>query len=255
MPGQKRDVLEWPYREGLRIDEAMHPLAIFATGMYGGELANQNGAPLRLVVPWKYGFKSIKSIVKVQPRRGASLHDVGRVGARRVRLLRQRESGRRSPALERSASERRLGDLGKRPTLPFNGYADRGGVALRGHGSAEELLVTRRRALDVAVIAACTRARRRGWRGAPRPATSAPIRSRRSSTRPAIWALRLLLATLAVTPLRRLAGWQAIATPAPHARPLRVRATSRAHFLIWSVLDNGLDVPALDRGHRASAPS
>ncbi len=140
MPGQKRDVLEWPYREGLRIDEAMHPLAIFATGMYGGDLANQNGAPLRLVVPWKYGFKSIKSIVKVRLVEQLPVHDVGRVGARRVRLLRQREPGRRPPALESAQASAASATSRKRPTLPFNGYARRGGVALRGHGSAEELL-------------------------------------------------------------------------------------------------------------------
>ena len=66
MPGQKRPVLDWPYREGLRMDEAMHPLTILATGLYGELLPNQNGAPLRLVVPWKYGFKSIKSIVSIR---------------------------------------------------------------------------------------------------------------------------------------------------------------------------------------------
>ena len=65
MPGQRRNVLDWPYKEGLRMDEAMHPLALLATGLYGKTLPNQNGAPLRLVVPWKYGFKSIKSIVRI----------------------------------------------------------------------------------------------------------------------------------------------------------------------------------------------
>ena len=65
MPGQRRDVLDWPYVEGLRIDEAMHPLTLLAVGLYGQALPNQNGAPLRLVVPWKYGFKGIKSIVKI----------------------------------------------------------------------------------------------------------------------------------------------------------------------------------------------
>ena len=65
MPGQKRRILDWPYVEGLTIDEAMHPLAFLAVGLYGRELTNQNGAPLRLVVPWKYGFKSIKSIVNI----------------------------------------------------------------------------------------------------------------------------------------------------------------------------------------------
>ena len=66
LPGQKRALLDWPYREGLRIDEAMHPLTILSTGLYGKELPNQNGAPIRLVVPWKYGFKSIKSIVSIR---------------------------------------------------------------------------------------------------------------------------------------------------------------------------------------------
>jgi DMSO/TMAO reductase YedYZ molybdopterin-dependent catalytic subunit len=65
MPGQRTQMLDWPYVEGLRMDEAMHPLTLLATGLYGKELPNQNGAPLRLVVPWKYGFKSIKSIVKI----------------------------------------------------------------------------------------------------------------------------------------------------------------------------------------------
>ena len=66
MPGVKSPVLEWPYIEGLRLDEAMHPLTIMAVGLYGEELPNQNGAPLRLVVPWKYGFKAAKSIVKIR---------------------------------------------------------------------------------------------------------------------------------------------------------------------------------------------
>jgi sulfoxide reductase catalytic subunit YedY len=65
MPGQERDILDWPYTEGLRMDEAMHPLTLLSTGLYGEELPNQNGAPVRLVIPWKYGFKSIKSIVKI----------------------------------------------------------------------------------------------------------------------------------------------------------------------------------------------
>lgn len=65
MPGVARPVLDWPYVEGLRLDEAMHPLTIMATGIYGKDIPNQNGAPLRLVVPWKYGFKSIKSIVRI----------------------------------------------------------------------------------------------------------------------------------------------------------------------------------------------
>ncbi|MBS1104929.1 MAG: sulfoxide reductase catalytic subunit YedY [Deltaproteobacteria bacterium] len=123
MPGQKRNVLEWPYREGLRIDEAMHPLALFATGMYGADLPNQNGAPLRLVVPWKYGFKSIKSIVKVRlveqrpyTTWAASAPDeYGFYANVNPDVDHPRWSQRR---------ERRIGDFAKRPTLPFNGYAD-----------------------------------------------------------------------------------------------------------------------------------
>ena len=65
MPGQRQPLLDWPYVEGLRLDEAMHPLTIMATGLYGEAMPNQNGAPIRLVVPWKYGFKSIKSIVRI----------------------------------------------------------------------------------------------------------------------------------------------------------------------------------------------
>ena len=66
MPGQRRRVLDWPYRDGLRMDEAMNPLCFMATGLYGHNMPNQNGAPIRLVVPWKYGFKNIKSIVKIK---------------------------------------------------------------------------------------------------------------------------------------------------------------------------------------------
>jgi sulfoxide reductase catalytic subunit YedY len=123
MPGQRRRVIDWPYREGLRIDEAMHPLAIFAVGMYGCVLPNQNGAPIRLVVPWKYGFKSIKSIVRIhfsekQPQ--TSWND-----------LAPDEYGfyaNVNPEVDHprwsQAKERKLGEFRKRPTLPFNGYAD-----------------------------------------------------------------------------------------------------------------------------------
>ena len=110
MPGQRYRVLDWPYVEGLRMDEAMHPLTFMAVGLYGQALPNQNGAPLRLVVPWKYGFKSIKSIVRIrftekQPRNSWQV-----ARAERVRLLRQREPGGGSSALEpghRAAHRRR----------------------------------------------------------------------------------------------------------------------------------------------------
>jgi methionine sulfoxide reductase catalytic subunit len=123
MPEQRRHVLDWPYVEGLRIDEAMHPLAILAVGLYGKALPNQNGAPLRLVVPWKYGFKGIKSIVKIrlteeQPPTTWSLaapHEYGFYANVNPAVDHPRWS---------QATERRIGEFRRRPTLPFNGYAE-----------------------------------------------------------------------------------------------------------------------------------
>ena len=101
MPGVSGAVsLEWPYVEGLRLDEAMHPLTLLAVGLYGEMLPNQNGAPIRLVVPWKYGFKSIKSIVRIRLVDKQPVDVVGAVAAERVRLLLEREPRGRSPALE-----------------------------------------------------------------------------------------------------------------------------------------------------------
>jgi sulfoxide reductase catalytic subunit YedY len=123
MPGQRRSVLDWPYVEGLRLDEAMHPLAILAVGLYGKALPNQNGAPLRLVVPWKYGFKGIKSIVKIrlteqQPPTTWNLAAPDEYGF----------FANVNPLVDHprwsQASERRIGDVLRRPTLPFNGYAE-----------------------------------------------------------------------------------------------------------------------------------
>jgi sulfoxide reductase catalytic subunit YedY len=116
MPGQNRNVLDWPYIEGLRIDEAMHPLTILAVGLYGKQpIPNQNGAPLRLVVPWKYGFKGIKSIVKIrftekQPRTTWSLYSNVNPDVDHPRWSQK--------------TERRLGEFFKRKTLMFNGYGD-----------------------------------------------------------------------------------------------------------------------------------
>ncbi len=123
MPGIRRGVLDWPYTEGLRLDEAMHPLTIMAAGLYGDILPNQNGAPLRLVVPWKYGFKSGKSIVKI------------RFTDREPRTTWMKSSPSEygfysnvNPAVDHprwsQANERRIGEFFKRKTLLFNGYAD-----------------------------------------------------------------------------------------------------------------------------------
>ncbi len=123
MPGQRRGVLDWPYREGLRMDEAMHPLTLLATGLYGRDLPNQDGAPLRLVVPWKYGFKSIKSIVKID--------FVEKMPYTTWNAMAPDEYGfyaNVNPEVDHprwsQARERRIGEFRRRPTLMFNGYAD-----------------------------------------------------------------------------------------------------------------------------------
>jgi methionine sulfoxide reductase catalytic subunit len=123
MPGQRRQVLEWPYVEGLRLDEAMHPLAILAVGLYGEYLPNQNGAPIRLVVPWKYGFKSIKSIVRIrltdrEPMNSWQLSAPNEYGFY-SNVNPERDHPRWS-----QARERRIGEFLMRPTLIFNGYGD-----------------------------------------------------------------------------------------------------------------------------------
>jgi sulfoxide reductase catalytic subunit YedY len=124
MPGQTQASLDWPYTEGLRMDEAMHPLTIMAVGLYGKTLMNQNGAPFRLVVPWKYGFKSIKSVVRIrfmdkQPRTAWQTANPGEYGFY-SNVNPQVDHPRWS-----QARERRLPDFfGRRPTLMFNGYGD-----------------------------------------------------------------------------------------------------------------------------------
>jgi sulfoxide reductase catalytic subunit YedY len=123
MPGQRRPVLDWPYVEGLRMDEAMHPLTLLAVGMYGEVLPNQNGAPLRLVVPWKYGFKSIKSIVKLRFTEEQPGSTWNRAAPGEYGFYSNVNPGRDHPRWSQ-AKERRIGEFFKRPTLPFNGYAD-----------------------------------------------------------------------------------------------------------------------------------
>ena len=123
MPMQKTGLLDWPYVEGLRMDEAMHPLTLLATGLYGRDLPEQNGAPLRLVVPWKYGFKSIKSIVRInlverQPRTTWEISNPNEYGF----------FANVNPEVDHprwtQRNERRIGELRRRETLMFNGYAD-----------------------------------------------------------------------------------------------------------------------------------
>ncbi len=123
MPGLRVPVLDWPYVEGLRLDEAMHPLAILSVGLYGEVLPKQNGAPIRLVVPWKYGFKSIKSIVRIRftdqlPRTSWAVANAREYGF----------YSNVNPTVDHprwsQATERRLGDFFRRKTLMFNGYGD-----------------------------------------------------------------------------------------------------------------------------------
>lgn len=122
MPGLGSRVLDWPYREGLRLDEALHPLTLFCVGLYGRRLPNQNGAAVRVVVPWKYGFKSAKSLIRIdlvaeQPRTSwaaASPREYGFYANVNPDVPHPRWS---------QARERRIGEFRRRPTLPFNGYA------------------------------------------------------------------------------------------------------------------------------------
>jgi sulfoxide reductase catalytic subunit YedY len=131
MPGTRIDVLGWPYREALRLDEALHPLALMSVGMYGRVLPNQNGAPIRLVIPWKYGFKSIKSIVRARFSKRipdtswnqANAKEYGFYGNVNPKVAHPRWS---------QAQERRIGEGGRRKTLLFNGYADQVGDLYAG---------------------------------------------------------------------------------------------------------------------------
>ncbi|HEX7019814.1 MAG TPA: protein-methionine-sulfoxide reductase catalytic subunit MsrP [Gemmatimonadaceae bacterium] len=123
MPGQRRPILPWPYVEGLRMDEATNPLTLMATGLYGRPLPNQNGAPIRLIVPWKYGFKGIKAIVRMS--------FVDRQPMNTWQIANPDEYGfyaNVNPTVDHprwtQASERRIGEFRRRPTLMFNGYAE-----------------------------------------------------------------------------------------------------------------------------------
>jgi len=121
MPGQRGSVLDWPYVEGLRMDEAMHPLTLLCFGTYGEVLPNQNGAPLRLVVPWKYGFKSAKAIVRVRFTDSQPVNTWNKMLPREYGFYSNVNPNVDHPRWSQ-AKERRLGEFLKRPTLMFNGY-------------------------------------------------------------------------------------------------------------------------------------
>ncbi|NTX38403.1 protein-methionine-sulfoxide reductase catalytic subunit MsrP [Myxococcus sp. CA033] len=123
LPGQTRAVLDWPYVEGLRLDEALHPLTFMAMGLYGRQLPAQNGAPLRLVVPWKYGFKGIKSIVRISLTREQPFTTWNLAGPEEYGFYANVNPAVAHPRWSQ-ATERRIGEgFERRPTLPFNGYA------------------------------------------------------------------------------------------------------------------------------------
>jgi methionine sulfoxide reductase catalytic subunit len=117
------DALAWPYVEGLRLDEAMHPLTILATGIYGEPLLPQNGAPVRLVVPWKYGFKSIKSVVRLRLVEQMPPTSWSKENSSEYGFFSNVNPEVPHPRWSQ-ATERRIGEYGRRPTLPFNGYAE-----------------------------------------------------------------------------------------------------------------------------------
>lgn len=123
MPGQRTNVLDWPYTEGLRLDEAMHPLTLFVTGIYGRTLPNQDGAPLRLVVPWKYGFKGIKAIVKMRFTDAQPATAWNKAAPQEYGFYANVNPTVDHPRWSQ-ATERRLGEWRRRPTLMFNGYTE-----------------------------------------------------------------------------------------------------------------------------------
>ncbi len=131
MPGQRSSVLDWPYIEGLRIDEANHPLTLLAVGLYGEVLPNQNGAPIRLVMPWKYGFKSAKSIVKIRFVEKAPLTAWMRAAPNEYGFFSNVNPKVDHPRWSQ-ARERRIGEFFKRETLMFNGYAEQVAPLYRG---------------------------------------------------------------------------------------------------------------------------
>ena len=266
MPGQNEASLRWPYTEGLRMDEAMHPLTIMAVGLYGKTLMNQNGAPFRLVVPWKYGFKSIKSVVRIR--------FVDKMPATAWSDANPSEYGFYSnvnPQVDHprwsQARERRIGEFSRRPTLMFNGYGDQVASMYAGLGPEEILLRRSRLAVRCLAVAPSAASSQRptasqpaatmlskfskplvflaalspflwlAFRGLTGRLSVNPIEDITLTT--GIWALRFLLISLAITPIRRLTGWQRVIQ---YRRMLGLFAFFYAtlHLLTYVVLDQGL---------------
>ena len=244
MPGQKDRVLDWPYLEGLRMDEAMHPLTLLAVGLYGEAMPNQDGAPIRLVVPWKYGFKSIKSIVKIKLVAEPAEDRMEHLQPRRIWLLFERQSRARPPAL---VAEERTPDR-RQPA----GHADRhpdlqrlwrpGGFAVRRHGPDPVLLMDRRTRERWAYWTV--------WAGCflPIPLVVWWFYADELGANPAKeglhylgeWALRFLAIGLAITPLRKLFGWGWLLR---YRRTIGLFALAYVslHLIVYIALDQGFD--------------
>jgi DMSO/TMAO reductase YedYZ heme-binding membrane subunit len=196
MPAGRWAGIALPYVEGLRMDEAMNPLTLLCVGLYGDVLPKQNGAPVRIVIPWKYGFKSIKSIARIK--------FVEKEPPITWRMSNPTEYGFYSnvnPKVDHprwsQAKERRIGEFFKRDTLMFNGYAT-GGVPVQRHGFAQELLMRKAAVflLCLAPLAFLV------WKGVRQDLSANPIEYITRAT--GDWTLRFLLLTLAITPARKL---------------------------------------------------
>jgi hypothetical protein len=247
MPGQRMPMLDWPYVEGLRLDEARHPLTLLATGVYGRDLPNQNGAPLRLVVPWKYGFKGIKSIVRIRFTETDAAHIVDAAAPNEYGFYANVNprwiipAGARPPsgALASSAAVRRCRSTATRTRWRrcTRGWTSAGttecahSAVSRGSRAGSAVCWWSLAALPALWYAWAHLLR---FSRGTRFLGSDPIKAAEHAY--GLWTLRFLLVTLAVTPLRSLTGWNWLAK---HRRTLGLYAFAYGvlHLLVWVFLD------------------
>ena len=245
-PGSAATCCSWPYVEGLRLDEAMHPLTILAVGLYGEYLPNQNGAPIRLVVPWKYGFKGIKSIVRIRLTDRQPMNTLAAERAERVRVLREREPGGRSSALvagERAAHRRVL----QAADADVQRLRRSGGVAVHrdwtSRRTTDRMTPDRWIRLGAQARRVCGRARARRVPGVARRCNGKlgadPLKEITHET--GDWTLRFIVITLAITPLRRLTGWNWLIKIPPHVRAVRVLLR---HAALPDLRDRAIGLPS-----------
>ena len=265
MPFVGSRVLDWPYVEGLRMDEAMHPLTLLTFGLYGEVLPNQNGAPVRLVVPWKYGFKSGKSIVKIRFIEKQPSTAWNKAAANEYGFYSNVNPERRPPALEpgHRAPHRR-----GRPVRQEAQDADvqrlrgAGRPAVRRHGPEEELLMAalpRSKAAaasggQAAAVRAVRCCRLRGWCTARSPTALGANPAEYLIRATGDWTLRFLCITLAVTPLRVITKHARAGALSPHAGPVRVLLRGAA-LAELQLVRHGLRRRRHRQGHRQAARS